>query len=250
MSCVVELLCARVRPPAIALTMIGLGLAGCSSESDSLQRQSHARWSPRCHGLRDACAHGPGREQPVAAARRPMAAPVAACTHAASAVRTAAGIAGGGRGMASYTPGSASSPGEVTGSLPAPPPARKPPDQWSWDGGTAVTVAPGETVEGIARRHGVPAAAVISRQQSCAECRDLPGSAPGDPASTPGRRDARPAGSACRHHGLGQVRCTGSACRSRETDRRCIRRRPAFRRPRLLLRRRHTASTSSRLAIP
>jgi murein DD-endopeptidase MepM/ murein hydrolase activator NlpD len=32
--------------------------------------------------------------------------------------------------------------------------------QWSWDGGTAITVAPGETIDGIARRHGVPVAVI------------------------------------------------------------------------------------------
>jgi murein DD-endopeptidase MepM/ murein hydrolase activator NlpD len=32
---------------------------------------------------------------------------------------------------------------------------------WTWDGGSAVTVGYGETVEGIARRHGVPASAIL-----------------------------------------------------------------------------------------
>jgi murein DD-endopeptidase MepM/ murein hydrolase activator NlpD len=34
-------------------------------------------------------------------------------------------------------------------------------DSWSWDGGTAVTVKPGESVELLARRHGVPAQAIM-----------------------------------------------------------------------------------------
>jgi murein DD-endopeptidase MepM/ murein hydrolase activator NlpD len=53
---------------------------------------------------------------------------------------------------------------EFTGSVAAPPSiVRKPapPAQWSWDGGTAITVAPGETVESIARRHGVPVAVIM-----------------------------------------------------------------------------------------
>jgi murein DD-endopeptidase MepM/ murein hydrolase activator NlpD len=33
--------------------------------------------------------------------------------------------------------------------------------QWSWDGGTAITVARGETVDSIARRHGVPVAVIM-----------------------------------------------------------------------------------------
>ncbi len=78
------------------------------------------------------------------------------------------GMSGGGRGLGSYQPANA----DVTGSV-APPPqpvAQVPPAQvaaapqprgsWDWDGGTAVTVAPGETMEIIGNRYGVPAAAI------------------------------------------------------------------------------------------
>jgi murein DD-endopeptidase MepM/ murein hydrolase activator NlpD len=74
-------------------------------------------------------------------------------------------------GPATYTPppsarapyNSAPTP-EFTGSVAAPPSiVRKPtaPAQWSWEGGTPITVAPGETVDSIARRYGVPATAII-----------------------------------------------------------------------------------------
>jgi murein DD-endopeptidase MepM/ murein hydrolase activator NlpD len=33
--------------------------------------------------------------------------------------------------------------------------------QWSWDGGVAITVTQGETIEGIAHRHGVPVEAIV-----------------------------------------------------------------------------------------
>src|SRR5437764_2702514 len=33
--------------------------------------------------------------------------------------------------------------------------------QWSWDGGTAIVVAPGETVDSIARHHRVPPSAIM-----------------------------------------------------------------------------------------
>jgi murein DD-endopeptidase MepM/ murein hydrolase activator NlpD len=54
-------------------------------------------------------------------------------------------------GAAPYNP----PPAEVTASVPPP---RKPATSghWSWDGGTAITVTQGETVEGISHRHGVP----------------------------------------------------------------------------------------------
>ncbi len=38
---------------------------------------------------------------------------------------------------------------------------RRPEGRWTWDGGSAVTVARGETLEQIARRHGVPASAIL-----------------------------------------------------------------------------------------
>jgi murein DD-endopeptidase MepM/ murein hydrolase activator NlpD len=52
----------------------------------------------------------------------------------------------------------------MTGSVTAPASVvRKPTSsgQWNWDGGTAITVAPGETVDSIARRHGVPVAVIM-----------------------------------------------------------------------------------------
>jgi len=47
--------------------------------------------------------------------------------------------------------------GETTGSVPAAPP----PPTWTWEGGTPIVVAPGETLESISRRHGVPVAAIM-----------------------------------------------------------------------------------------
>ncbi len=87
---------------------------------------------------------------------------------------SSAGISGGGRGLASYSPTStptyssvpsqslarpsaAVSP-DITGSVTAPKPASS---NWSRDGGTAITVTPGETIDSIARRYGVPASAII-----------------------------------------------------------------------------------------
>jgi murein DD-endopeptidase MepM/ murein hydrolase activator NlpD len=68
------------------------------------------------------------------------------------------GISGGGRGMGSYHPAPVA--GEVTGSLPAPAPP-PPPPKWTWEGGTPITVAPGDNIESIARKHNVPVAAIM-----------------------------------------------------------------------------------------
>jgi murein DD-endopeptidase MepM/ murein hydrolase activator NlpD len=55
---------------------------------------------------------------------------------------------------ASYEPANT----EITG---ATRPAAPPPLEWTWEGGTPITVLPGETVESLARRHNVPVAAIV-----------------------------------------------------------------------------------------
>jgi len=51
---------------------------------------------------------------------------------------------------------------EVTGSVNTSSYPRQPAQQnWSWDGGTAIIVAQGETLDSIARRHGVPPHAIL-----------------------------------------------------------------------------------------
>ncbi|GIK82425.1 MAG: LysM peptidoglycan-binding domain-containing M23 family metallopeptidase [Pseudorhodoplanes sp.] len=82
------------------------------------------------------------------------------------------GIAGGGPGLASYQP-SAAQPApppaphyEVTGSVrapAAPPPAAARPSSngpWQWEGGSAITVGDGETLDTVSNRFGVPASAI------------------------------------------------------------------------------------------
>ncbi len=61
------------------------------------------------------------------------------------------GTAGGSKGMASYDPSAPKS--DVTGSVAAKP-------GWSWQGGTAITVQKGDTIDGLVTRYGVPAAAI------------------------------------------------------------------------------------------
>src|SRR5204863_68319 len=76
------------------------------------------------------------------AAQGPQPNPTTSATPASS---------GSGKAVALNSPARSGS-GDAAGSV-----LRKSSANWSWDGGTAVTVAPGDSVETIARRYGVPA---------------------------------------------------------------------------------------------
>ena len=58
--------------------------------------------------------------------------------------------------MASYQPGQPSP--EITGAVPAKVAAAQP--SWKWDGGTAIIVQPGDTIDGLVAKYGVPASAI------------------------------------------------------------------------------------------
>jgi murein DD-endopeptidase MepM/ murein hydrolase activator NlpD len=88
------------------------------------------------------------------------------------------GTSGGSRGMGSYEPGSApaSVPAkpEITGSVQHTAAAKR---EWNWEGGTAITVQKGDTIDGLVTRYGVPASAI-------AEANNIPNGA----ALKPGQR--------------------------------------------------------------
>lgn len=160
MSCVVELLRSWSHPRAIVLTAIAIGTAGCSSETLRFNDNPFSSQTAPS----EATGSVPARTAPVGRVESNALPPPAASRPVTSATAAPAPhyeTAGGGRGLASYHP--APSGPEVTGSVQSPPPARAPASasQWTWDGGTAVTVGRGETVDSIAHRHGVPRAAIL-----------------------------------------------------------------------------------------
>jgi murein DD-endopeptidase MepM/ murein hydrolase activator NlpD len=195
---------------ATALALIAIGAAGCSADSmrfNSGQGEVTGSIPPG-----QAAPVGHVESRPLPQTSPPPSAPARADSGV---------VAGGGRGMASYSPVAAPynptpaptynppaaaynppptptayspathSPAsynpapynpaptsEVTGSAVAPPSAvRKPTSsgQWSWDGGTAVTVVQGETVETIAHRHGVPVGAVLEANNLASSTAIQPG---------------------------------------------------------------------------
>jgi murein DD-endopeptidase MepM/ murein hydrolase activator NlpD len=123
-------------PRVVAISLIGLGAAGCSSDSgrwgDGFGSNNSSRGDTTGSIPQTSSSHVETRPLPHLAGAEPQ------------------GSSGGGQGMASYQPG------EVTGSISAPPPPA-----WTWEGGTPVTVAPGETLETISRRHNVPVSAIM-----------------------------------------------------------------------------------------
>lgn len=144
MASVVEF--GRVRPQVVMLAAIAVGIAGCSSEASRFNGDPYAArtTSPEATGSVAAVPPSGRIEQsqlapPPGVSRPPVP----------------EGIVGGGRGMASYQPVTFVPP-EPIGSTP-----HQQASQWSWDGGTAVIVAPGETIDAIAQRHGVPASAIM-----------------------------------------------------------------------------------------
>jgi murein DD-endopeptidase MepM/ murein hydrolase activator NlpD len=180
MSCVLELLRSRFWPRAAALALMTIGVAACSGEVSRFSEGTYApRGNPETTGSIPPAQVAPaGRVESQPLPPQTMqAAPPGAPMNASTSAPTSAGIAGGGRGLASYSPTSSySSPSpalspslaparpsasvspDITGSVATPKPASS---NWSWDGGTAITVVQGDTIDGIARRYGVPASAII-----------------------------------------------------------------------------------------
>jgi murein DD-endopeptidase MepM/ murein hydrolase activator NlpD len=140
-------------PQLVVIALIGLGVAGCSSDSGRFSDP----FAPDNSSHNEVTGSIP--QGPNGVDSKPM-------PHLAS--NSGQGISGGGRGMGSYQPGN----GEITGSLP---PAAPPPPAWTWEGGTAVTLAPGETLEHLARKHGVPVAAIMEANSITSPAQVRPG---------------------------------------------------------------------------
>jgi len=125
-------------PQVVAIALMALGAAGCSSDSGRFGSDSAVAPQGDVTG-----SMSPSADRVES---RPLP----------GLASNSGGTSGGGRGMGSYQPGN----GDATGSLPPPPPA---PQHliWSWQGGTPIVVRPGETLEMLSRRYDVPVAAIM-----------------------------------------------------------------------------------------
>lgn len=142
-----------IGPQFVVVTLIGLGVASCSSDSDRFSDLFGSDSPPRNEttgSIPPSTGHVDSKPLPHIASNSPD------------------GISGGGRGMGSYQPGNS----DVTGSLP---PAAPRPPSWTWEGGTAVVLAPGETLEMLAKRHGVPVGALMEANNITSPAQVHPG---------------------------------------------------------------------------
>ena len=138
-----------VWPRVAALALMGVAVAGCSNTSrfDTPYASSQAPRQSEVTG-----SISPRPTQKVVA--RPLPTP-SRPTASRPATVSSGGYASGSQGLGAYRPGERSVDRDVTGSIQAPT------GHWTWDGGSPVTVGYGETVETIARRHGVPVNALL-----------------------------------------------------------------------------------------
>src|SRR6266511_1585446 len=146
MSRVAEMFCSRLFPRAAVLALIAAGVAACSADTSRFNDNPFAFISRPDASMQQA---------QTAQAPQPHSGPAIAATPA-----------GAGKAVASNSPRS----GEATGSV-----LRKTSGNWSWEGGTTVTVAAGDSVDTIARRYGVPASVIMQANNIAAPATLHPG---------------------------------------------------------------------------
>jgi len=136
-----------VWPRVVILASVGLLAAGCA---DSARFSSD---EPRPQ------ADITGSITQPAPTNRVIAQPLPAPAPARPAIVAAPGNATGATSLEAYRPPARSA--DITGSVRPPGPAPAPAGHWTWDGGSAVVVGQGQTLEQIAQRSGVPLAAIM-----------------------------------------------------------------------------------------
>ena len=126
-------------PRLAVLALVGVSAAGCS---DSARFDSSSYTTDR--PPQNVAAATPTYSGAVRVEAQPLPAPSQPATVAAAPAPTYT--------PAAYTPSSGGQYSDVTGSASG---------HWTWNGGAPVTVGYGETVESIARKHGVPVTALM-----------------------------------------------------------------------------------------
>ncbi|MGB8576153.1 MAG: peptidoglycan DD-metalloendopeptidase family protein [Pseudolabrys sp.] len=133
----------RAWPHAVVLALVGIAAAGCS---DSARFESSSYNTDRPAPPQNVVSSIPATPAPGHVEAQPLPAP--------SQPATVPGTYGS-QNLGTYR--STNQYSDVTGSLARPTTS----GHWTWNGGSAVTVGYGETIETIARSHHVPASALM-----------------------------------------------------------------------------------------
>jgi murein DD-endopeptidase MepM/ murein hydrolase activator NlpD len=156
-------------PLVAVMALAGVALGSCSDSGRFGYTNTSSRQAPPQEVTGSVTPRSAPSTRVVA---QPLPAPSAPATVAANqGYSSGNGSASGAQGLGAYRPAAPtySQPAaptytqssEITGSvrpIAAPP---KPSGEWTWDGGSPVTVGHGETAEQIARKHGVPLTALL-----------------------------------------------------------------------------------------
>lgn len=142
----------RVAVFALAGT-VGMTLAGCS---DSARFDSNPFASNGRQAQPEVTGSIASRPQPV---RHVVAQPLPAPSRPVTVAAARAGYSDGARGIGAYRPETQRA--DITGSVTEHRAPAAPAGHWSWDGGKAIRVDRGETLEAIARKYGVPKSAIM-----------------------------------------------------------------------------------------
>lgn len=166
---VVELLRSRRVPSMTALALVSVAFAGCSSDTGRFSDNPFSSPFASRRSAPEVTSSVPAQTAPVSRVESrplpqyslnntpPQTYPAQNYPAQSYPQHAANGVSGGGRGLGSYTPPNA--PIETTGSVG--PQSVAATQNWSRDGGTAIIVGTSDTVDILAKRYKVPAAAIL-----------------------------------------------------------------------------------------
>jgi murein DD-endopeptidase MepM/ murein hydrolase activator NlpD len=170
MSGIVELLRSRRVPQVAVLTLMSVGFAGCSGDmSTRFSQNSYSNnpfaFEPQATGSVAAAPSPQVERRELPQYARPQspyqssALPPPAVSAPQSYPAANAGVSGGGRGLASYSPPPAQPKLETTGTVP--PRSAAAAHNAAAQGGTTIIVGTSDTLELLARRYNVSTAAIL-----------------------------------------------------------------------------------------
>jgi murein DD-endopeptidase MepM/ murein hydrolase activator NlpD len=138
------------------LTLMAIGVAGCSSDTTRFNDNPFAANHPSAPETTGTVWQGQGAPAGRVESR-PLPPQAAQPANAPPTKLAAANPVVASKGPGAARPAPAGAP-DGSGSV-----VRKPGSNgnWTWDGGKAISVGPGDTIDAIARRHGVPASTII-----------------------------------------------------------------------------------------